>query len=71
MKIEIDEDLCKGCELCISICPKNVIEKSNKTNREGYLLPIIKNSEDCIKCRKCELICPEMAISIYVEENSK
>ncbi|MCK4443768.1 MAG: 4Fe-4S binding protein, partial [Thermoplasmata archaeon] len=26
--IEIDEDLCKGCKICIDFCPKDVFETS-------------------------------------------
>ena len=34
-RITINYDKCKGCLLCISFCPKNLIVKSDKLNRQG------------------------------------
>ncbi len=69
--IEIEEEYCKGCAYCIEICPKGVLAESLKVNKKGYTLPEVKNIEECIRCKKCELICPEMAISIKKEEEKK
>ena len=62
--IHIDEKLCKGCDICISICPTNVFETSNKLNEKGYIIPIPVREDKCIKCRLCEIICPDFAIHI-------
>ena len=35
-RIEVDEDRCKGCELCINFCPKKVIAVADHFNRLGY-----------------------------------
>ena len=35
-KHTIDNDLCKGCGLCVSVCPKNVLEISDQVNAMGY-----------------------------------
>ena len=32
----IDNDICKGCGLCIAVCPKNVLEMSEEVNSMGY-----------------------------------
>jgi 2-oxoglutarate ferredoxin oxidoreductase subunit delta len=37
-KIEINQELCKGCELCISFCPKECITLSDQFNAAGYEL---------------------------------
>jgi 2-oxoglutarate ferredoxin oxidoreductase subunit delta len=68
MKFNIIEDYCKGCGYCIEVCPKNVLKESNRINKKGYLLPETQNPKECIYCKKCELICPEMAITIEKEE---
>ncbi len=62
MLVEINEDLCKGCDICIEFCPIDVFEKSDKLNRKGYYLPIIVDMKACNGCRLCDLMCPELAI---------
>ncbi len=65
--IEITENLCKGCEICIEFCPLKVFEKSDKLNRKGYYLPVVTDEDQCVGCRLCELLCPEFAIIITNE----
>lgn len=57
----IKKNQCKGCELCIEFCPKNVLARSKGFNPKGYHYPIVVNSE-CINCRLCVTVCPEYAI---------
>ena len=35
-KITIDTERCKGCGLCVTVCPKNCIVISNRPNTIGY-----------------------------------
>jgi len=67
INIVIDEAYCKGCYLCIHYCPKKILEKSNTINSRGYNIPYVVTPERCSKCKICELICPEFAMT--VEEN--
>ena len=65
MSITIDKNLCKGCSLCISVCPKNVIEISKTNmNSKGYLVAEPVRNEDCINCKFCGQICPDMCIVV-------
>ena len=68
MTVKIIEEYCKGCEYCIEICPKDIFKESTNLTKKGFMLPEIQNPESCIFCKKCELICPEMAIIIEKEE---
>ncbi len=49
---------CNGCHACMSICPKDCIKMTNISDAEGgFWYPRIDYSK-CIKCRKCENVCP-------------
>jgi len=63
--IEIDRELCKGCQLCMSFCPKEVIALSNKLNANGYLPVVFDSNGECTGCAICALVCPEVAIEVY------
>ena len=63
--IEIDQELCKGCQICIAFCPKDVISPSNKLNASGYLTVLFNDSGECTGCAICAVVCPEVAIEVY------
>jgi len=70
-KITIDRDLCKGCYLCISVCPKNLIAVSEKLNQKGYYPAEYtekdgeENDRKCTGCSLCAVTCPDIAIEVY------
>ena len=66
----IDSDQCKGCGLCVSVCPKNVLELSNQINIKGYYPAYQARANDCIVCAMCCIMCPDVAITI-VKVNEK
>jgi 2-oxoglutarate ferredoxin oxidoreductase subunit delta len=63
--IEIDQELCKGCEICVTFCPKEVIYISDKLNASGYLPASFNGNGECTGCAICALVCPEVAIEVY------
>ena len=66
--IEVDEELCKGCLICASFCPKNVISSSDKINASGYLVVAFNDGNgECTGCAICALVCPDVAIEVYRE----
>ena len=68
---DIDRDRCKGCGLCVTVCPKNVLEISKKINTKGYFPAYQERPEDCIFCAICCTMCPDVAITISeIEEKA-
>ena len=77
-RIEIDQELCKGCGLCTAFCPKGRIEISGKLNTKGYYPATVRDlpteeseKERCTGCALCAITCPDVAIEVYREEKKK
>ena len=65
-KIEINEENCKSCKLCVNFCSNNCIEiSSDKFNPNGFLTPVFINEDDCTGCGICGWMCPECIIDVY------
>ena len=65
--VVIDEERCKGCGLCISVCPKKVLSFSEKFNSKGYHPAQQHDPDNCIGCGFCYMMCPDTAITVYRE----
>ena len=63
-KVGINNVWCKGCSLCIGVCPKSVLALSERQKSEP-----VRESE-CIGCRQCENICPDLAITVKEDETN-
>jgi len=64
-RVQIDRELCKGCELCIGACPKGVLAMSTEINSKGYFYADAVHPENCIGCALCAVSCPDVAIEVY------
>ena len=63
--VKVDEDLCKGCLICVYICNKlggKVLKESGEKTTLGGALPTVEG--ECIGCRWCERFCPDFAITV-------
>lgn len=65
--IAIDAERCKGCQLCISVCPQKIIRLASHLNQMGYTPAevIEEKAHDCTGCTLCAMMCPDVTISIY------
>ncbi len=62
--VRILDEYCKGCELCISVCPKDVLVLSERFNKKGLKVAEVHRAEACTGCMNCAVICPDVAIEI-------
>lgn len=64
--IVVNVERCKGCTLCITACPKDVIALANrKVNAHGYTYVEPAHLENCIGCAACGTVCPDGCITVY------
>jgi 2-oxoglutarate ferredoxin oxidoreductase subunit delta len=67
-KINIDMERCKGCGLCVTVCPRGCIVLSGKSNKNGYFPAEPANAASCTGCAYCAVICPESTIEVFRDE---
>ncbi|MCL2062139.1 MAG: 4Fe-4S dicluster domain-containing protein [Firmicutes bacterium] len=64
-KVTINKDLCKGCSLCIGVCPKKIISiDKTSLSKKGYQPAQVTEMDKCIGCAFCALICPDTVITV-------
>ena len=64
-KVTFQTDLCKGCGLCVSVCPKKILALAvHRMNDKGYNPAEVTDQESCIGCAMCGIICPDSAIAV-------
>jgi 2-oxoglutarate ferredoxin oxidoreductase subunit delta len=73
MKVRVNPDYCKGCHLCIDVCPHKVFEEGDEPSDRGYLCPEVAHPERCpnherevgerMVCERCVLTCPDQALT--------
>ena len=68
-RIKIDSERCKGCGLCVKVCPKGSIAISDKSNEKGYF-PAEFVGPACTGCAMCAIICPDAVIEVYSENET-
>lgn len=68
-RLELTLDRCKGCELCVSVCPtKILVMEDKKINAMGYHPISVTDMDKCTGCANCAIICPDGVINVYREE---
>jgi 2-oxoglutarate ferredoxin oxidoreductase subunit delta len=69
--IEVNDLYCKGCGLCVSACPKEVLALDmDRLTPKGYH-PAHLIAEGCTGCAICTIVCPDAAIIVYRETPKK
>ncbi len=70
-------EYCKGCNICVMVCPRKVFDRGEEPSPQGYFVPLVARPEDCLnygigrgerlKCELCWYSCPDRVIE-YEEE---
>lgn len=61
----INEDLCKGCGICIVRCPMKVLGAAEHLTPKGFHPAKMLNEEKCTSCAMCARSCPDIAIEVF------
>lgn len=63
--VELSEELCIGCGLCVSACPRKILAiYDDKVNKNGNHIVGITDTTKCIGCGSCTMICPNSVIKL-------
>ena len=63
--VSINPETCKGCGLCASVCPRQIITLDGAAlNAKGYHPAEVADMTRCIGCAMCAEICPDCAITV-------
>lgn len=57
-RLEITEAWCKGCDICVKMCPERCLRLD-----QHQIVELIDQTR-CTGCRLCEWLCPDFAISV-------
>jgi 2-oxoglutarate ferredoxin oxidoreductase subunit delta len=59
-------DRCKGCELCLHVCPKHCLALDvTVVNRLGYHPVRLTDAGACTSCALCARVCPDVVFTVF------
>ena len=58
VKLDINAAWCKGCDICVKLCPERCLALNDHQVAE------LTAQEACTGCRVCEWLCPDFAIEV-------
>jgi len=68
LPLDIAEERCKGCALCVGVCPKHCLALDEAVvNVLGYHPVRLTDASSCTSCAICARICPDTAFTVYAK----
>jgi len=56
--VRVDEKRCKGCGICVGLCPRRVFVPDERGKVR------VGRPEECVACGLCDSLCPDLAITV-------
>ncbi len=70
--LDVATDRCKGCELCVHICPKHCLALDlSLVNALGYHPVRLTDADACTSCALCARICPDAVFAVYARPKDR
>lgn len=67
-EVVVDVGFCKGCGLCTTVCPVNIMELDmDVITPKGYHPAHCTDMAKCTGCASCATVCPDVAITVLRE----
>lgn len=64
-RVQVLENLCKGCGICVAVCPEDALTMSGTLNSSGYYVVELTQPDVCTSCRMCAMMCPDVSLRVY------
>lgn len=64
-RLVIEVERCKGCGLCVAVCPPEVLAMAATLNSRGYHPVELIDEQRCTSCGACALMCPDLALLVF------
>lgn len=63
--MRVNRDRCKGCGLCVDVCPQKIITiRKDIRTQKGYCPAECTDKAKCTGCAMCFTMCPDCAIEV-------
>ena len=64
-KVTFLDNVCKGCGLCVTACPKKIVElDTSRLNVKGHHPAHVTDESLCVGCAFCATMCPDCVITV-------
>ena len=63
-RVDIRRDWCKGCNICVSVCPERVLSMDRQE------IAVASNPDRCTGCGLCVRLCPDFAVDVWLDTSA-